>query len=91
LYFFFAEFFRVAERVEQVVLDLEGNPDVAAEIAEALPEVKVWIDQGVRGEADIARLPLSKPGGWKTLFKPQPSPKYSWHRLNVPRLYLLYV
>ncbi len=66
-----------AEEVYVADLDAiigQGGGTVAAEIAEALPEVKVWIDQGVRGEADIARLPLSKPGGWKTLFKPQPRP-----------------
>ncbi len=50
----------------------QGGGTVAAEVADALPGVKVWIDQGVRTEADIGRLPLSKPGTWRTFFQPQP-------------------
>lgn len=52
----------------------QGGGTVAAEIADALPDTRVWIDQGIRGESDIARLPLNKPGTWKTMFKPQPRP-----------------
>ncbi len=52
----------------------QGGGTVAAEVADALPDTRVWIDQGVRTEADIVRLRLSKPGTWKTMFKPQPRP-----------------
>lgn len=52
----------------------QGGGTVAAELADALPGTRIWIDQGVRGEGDIARLPLSKPGTWKTMFQPQPRP-----------------
>lgn len=49
----------------------QGGGTGAGELADALPGVKVWIDQGVRGEADLSRLPLSKPGGWRTMLQPQ--------------------
>lgn len=49
----------------------QGGGTGAGELADALPDVKVWIDQGVRGEADLGRLPLNKPGGWQTMFRPQ--------------------
>lgn len=64
-----------AEEVYVADLDAitgQGGGTVAAELADALPETRIWIDQGLRTEADIARLPLSKPGTWKTLFKAQP-------------------
>ncbi|MCU0705318.1 MAG: HisA/HisF-related TIM barrel protein [Fimbriiglobus sp.] len=62
---------------ELYVADLDaitgtGGGTVGAELADALPGTRIWIDQGIRGEADIARLPLSKPGTWKNLFKPLP-------------------
>lgn len=66
-----------AEEVYVADLDAitgQGGGTVAGELADAVPGVRVWIDQGVRGEADIARLPLSKPGTWKTWFQPQPRP-----------------
>jgi phosphoribosylformimino-5-aminoimidazole carboxamide ribotide isomerase len=52
----------------------EGGGTGAGELADALPDTRVWIDQGVRTDADLARLPLAKPGTWKTLFNPQPRP-----------------
>jgi len=48
-----------------------GGGTVGAEVADALPRTRVWIDQGLRTDADIPRLPLSKPGTWKTWFQPQ--------------------
>lgn len=64
---------------EVYVADLDaitghGGGTVGADVADALPGVRVWLDQGLRTEADIARLPLSKPGTWKTLFQPVSRP-----------------
>lgn len=67
-----------ATQAEEVyVADLDaitdtGGGTVGASLADALPGVKVWVDQGVRTEADFGRLPLNKPGSLKTMFRPQP-------------------
>ncbi len=64
---------------EVYVADLDAiiggvGTGVGGELADAVPDTKIWLDQGVRTADDLARLPLSKPGGWRTMFKPLPRP-----------------
>ena len=53
---------------------LGGNPggQLAAALADELPKLKIWIDTGLRTEADLKTVPLMKPGTWKNLFSSQP-------------------